>query len=78
MMIVKKANFKVQKNIGKVGLITAGTSDIPVAEEARVTMELFGCNVITAYDAGVAGIHRLFSPLEKMLKEKVSCIVVVA
>jgi len=78
MVIVNKSSCKIQKKDSKVGLIAAGTADIPVAEEAKVTMELLGSKVITAYDVGVAGIHRLFSPLEKMLKEGISCIVVVA
>lgn len=50
----KKARRK-----GLVAVITAGTSDIPVAEEARVTAELMDARVETLYDVGVAGIHRL-------------------
>lgn len=46
-----------------VAVITAGTSDIPVAEEAAVTCELLGNRVVRIYDAGVAGIHRLFDKL---------------
>lgn len=46
---------------GYVLVITAGTSDIPVAEEAAVTASLFGCNVDRVYDVGVAGIHRLIA-----------------
>lgn len=42
-----------------VAVLTAGTSDLPVAEEAAQTAEFFGCNVRRAYDVGVAGIHRL-------------------
>jgi NCAIR mutase (PurE)-related protein len=45
---------------GKVTIITAGTSDIPVAEEAAVTSDMMGCRVMRVYDVGVAGIHRLF------------------
>lgn len=51
---------------GVVGIITAGTSDIRVAEEARVIAEEMGCQVKTAYDVGVAGLHRLFPVLEAM------------
>jgi NCAIR mutase (PurE)-related protein len=78
MVVTRKPGYKLLKRDGKVGLIAAGTADIPVAEEAMATMELFGCKVITAYDVGIAGMHRLFAPLERMLKEKVACIVVVA
>ena len=78
MIVVNKQGYKTEKKKGKVGLIAAGTADIPVAEEAKVIMEFLGCEVISVYDVGVAGIHRLFSPLERMLKEEVACIVVVA
>jgi pyridinium-3,5-biscarboxylic acid mononucleotide synthase len=50
----------------KIAVITAGTSDIPVAEEAAVTSELLGNNVLRIYDAGVAGIHRLVDQLPKI------------
>jgi hypothetical protein len=51
---------------GKVGILAAGTADIPVAEEARVVAEEMGCTTVFEYDVGVAGIHRLFPCLEKM------------
>jgi len=46
---------------GTIAVISAGTSDIPVAEEAAVTAEIMGNRVAHLYDVGVAGIHRLFS-----------------
>jgi NCAIR mutase (PurE)-related protein len=52
---------------GWVGILAAGTADIPAAEEARVVAEEMGCSVISEYDVGVAGIHRLFPCLERML-----------
>ena len=72
-----KAKDELEK-IGKIGLVTAGTSDIPVAEEARVVAEEAGCEVISSYDVGVAGIHRLFSQIAKMVDEGVMAIIVVA
>jgi NCAIR mutase (PurE)-related protein len=51
---------------GRVGVLSAGTADIPVAEEARVVAEEMGCQVLTEYDVGVAGIHRLFPCLERL------------
>jgi NCAIR mutase (PurE)-related protein len=57
----------------RIAIITAGTSDIPVAEEAAVTAELLGNNVVRIYDAGVAGIHRLVDKLPEIR----SCRVVV-
>jgi NCAIR mutase (PurE)-related protein len=55
-----------ERTRGIVGIITAGTSDIRVAEEARIIAEEMGCQVKTAYDVGVAGIHRLFPVLKEM------------
>lgn len=55
------------KNGGVVAVITAGTSDIPVAEEAKVIAEEMGSTVLTAYDVGAAGIHRLFPALKPLL-----------
>lgn len=49
---------------GYVAVVCAGTSDLPVAEEAAVTAEMLGCRVERVYDVGVAGIHRLFGRLE--------------
>ncbi len=78
IIVIKKKDFNVERTGGKIGILTAGTSDIPIAEEARVIAEEMGCEVITAYDVGVAGIHRLLPPLKKMVTEDVDVIVVVA
>jgi hypothetical protein len=78
MIVLKREGFVAEKTGGKIGILTAGTSDIPVAEEAKVVAEEMGCEVITAYDVGVAGIHRLFPPLREMINEDVDAIVVVA
>jgi len=61
---------------GYILIVTGGTSDIPVAEEAKVTAEIMGCRVKTVYDAGVAGIHRLMKSREEIFGANV--IVVVA
>ena len=63
---------------GHVGLISAGTSDIPVAEEAALIAEEMGCRVTCIYDVGVAGLHRLLRPLRDLLAENVDVIVVAA
>lgn len=55
------------KTGGIIGIITAGTSDIRVAEEAKVIAEEMGCEVKIAYDVGAAGIHRLFPALKPLL-----------
>ena len=64
------------KPVGNVFVVCAGTSDIPVAEEARVTAEILGNRVITAYDAGVAGIHRLLANAREI--QEANVIVVIA
>ena len=63
---------------GKVGILTAGTSDIGVAEEARLVCEAMNCKCITSYDVGVAGIQRIFPILKEMIEEDVDCIIVAA
>jgi len=61
---------------GSVVVVTAGTSDVPVAEEAAVTAELMGSKVTRLYDVGVAGVHRVLDRRDLLRKAKV--IVVVA
>lgn len=78
IIIVRKNQFKFEKKNGIIGIITAGTSDIPVAEEAKVISEVMGCKVLTSYDVGIAGIHRIFTPLSDMIKEGVHVIIVCA
>ncbi|MHC1579511.1 MAG: nickel pincer cofactor biosynthesis protein LarB [Candidatus Alkanophagales archaeon] len=63
---------------GRVGVLAAGTADVRVAEEARVVAETMGCEVLRAYDVGIAGIHRLKEPLEKFLGAGVVALIVVA
>jgi NCAIR mutase (PurE)-related protein len=57
---------KPEKPRGKVLVVCAGTSDVPVAEEACVTAEAMGCGVERLFDVGVAGIHRIISHREKL------------
>lgn len=56
---------------GKIIILTAGTSDIPVAEEAYVTCDMLGNEVERIYDVGVAGLHRLFGEYDKINKARV-------
>ncbi|PIP20654.1 MAG: 1-(5-phosphoribosyl)-5-amino-4-imidazole-carboxylate carboxylase [Candidatus Omnitrophica bacterium CG23_combo_of_CG06-09_8_20_14_all_40_11] len=70
--LVKKT--KVRK-IGLVAVVCAGTSDIPVAEEAVVTLELMGNRVVKLYDVGVAGVHRLMNNMDVFKKAKVIIVV---
>lgn len=65
-----------RKLIGKVAVCTAGTADIPVAEEAAQTIEYFGSKAERVYDVGVSGIHRLLSRVE--IIREANCIVTIA
>lgn len=63
---------------GKVGIICAGTSDVGIAEEARLATLAMGCTSYLAYDVGIAGIHRLLNSLKQMMSSDIDVIVVVA
>ncbi len=63
------------KRMGRVAIISAGTSDMPVVEEAAQTAYYFGCNVDRFNDVGVSGIHRLFSCWEEIRKADVIIVV---
>ena len=65
-----------KKHIGKIAVCTAGTADIPVAEEAAQTAEFFGAKVERFYDVGVSGIHRLLSKIEDI--QSANCVIAVA
>jgi NCAIR mutase (PurE)-related protein len=69
---------EIPPNGGQVGVLTAGTSDLPVAEEALALCREMGCVVHSAHDVGVAGLHRLFEPLRAMLAAPVDVIIVAA
>lgn len=62
---------EVPSGIGKIVIATGGTSDIPVAEEAALTAEILGNEVVRLYDVGVAGIHRLLSNKEQIMSASV-------
>ncbi len=57
--------------IGKIVVATGGTSDIPVAEEAAITAEVLGNEVVRLYDVGVAGVHRLLAHTEEIMSASV-------
>ena len=72
-IVVKRKKKKLTK--GLVLVVTAGTSDIPVAEEAYITAETLGSRVERLYDVGVAGIHRLLSETKKLFEARVLIVV---
>lgn len=64
-------NVPIPKNDGYIAVVTGGTSDMPVAEEAALTAEALGNNVKRIYDVGVAGLHRLLSNMESLMEARV-------
>jgi len=77
-MVVRKRAQPRTRSGGRVGVLTAGTVDLAVAEEATMIAQEMGCETYLEADAGVAGIHRLVQPLRKMLEHDVDCLIVVA
>lgn len=73
---ILKAEKPGKEHVGNVVVCTAGTADIPVAEEAAQTAEYFGTKVERIYDVGVSGLHRLLSRMEKI--QKANCVVAAA
>ena len=73
---IVKAEFEERELQGNVAVCTAGTADIPVAEEAAQCAEFFGAGVSRYYDVGVAGIHRLLSKREEICRA--NCVIAIA
>jgi pyridinium-3,5-biscarboxylic acid mononucleotide synthase len=77
-VVIHRADAEQLRTGGRIGLITAGTSDIEIATEARVMAEEMGCAVTIARDAGVAGLHRIVGPLRTMANDDVDVVIVAA
>jgi NCAIR mutase (PurE)-related protein len=75
---VHKRGFQPEPVEGRVGILTAGTSDLPVAEEARMVIEATGLQVRLEADLGVAGLHRFIGPLASILEWGADVLVVAA
>lgn len=73
---ILKLEAEDKKRRGKIAVCSAGTADIPVAEEAAQTAEYFGSNVERIYDVGVSGIHRLLAKVSEL--QETNCVVAVA
>lgn len=76
--VLRSPGWEPSPGGGRVGVITAGTSDVPWAEEAALLCREMGCQVHTVYDVGVAGIHRLWEPLNYLLDEAQVDVLIVA
>ena len=71
VLIIRVLRDDTERGIGEIAIVTAGTSDIPVAEEAALTAEAMGNRVVRIWDAGVAGIHRIISQREVLQNARV-------
>ena len=73
--VITVERVPIAKNSGKICVVTAGTADVPVAEEAAVVAEALGNTVDRVYDVGVAGIHRLLARMEQIRSANVVIVV---
>ena len=78
VLVVHRDDHQPPPQRGVVGVLAAGTSDVPVAEEAAAVCREMGVAVETAYDVGVAGVHRLGAPLERIMAAGAASLVVAA
>lgn len=78
MAVVTRPDFVRPITGGQVGVLAAGASDVPVAEQAVVLAREMGCEVQVAYDVGVAGLHRLAEPMRRLRAVGVDAVVVAA
>lgn len=78
VVVVRRPGAPAASRGGVVGILAAGTSDLGVAGEAAAMCRAMGVEVVTAYDVGVAGLHRLTAPLEDMRSAGAAAIVVAA
>ncbi|MHA1587459.1 MAG: nickel pincer cofactor biosynthesis protein LarB [Candidatus Thorarchaeota archaeon] len=77
-VFVHSQNWKPPEALGRIAVITAGTSDIPYAREVEAVAKVVGVETISFFDVGVAGIHRLIDPLKQIVEKDVDVIVVLA
>ena len=77
-LVIRKKGYSRLETGGKVGVLTAGTVDLGVAEEAAMMAQEMGCSTFVEPDVGVAGIHRVVEPLRNMIEKDVDCLIVIA
>ncbi|MGA1866172.1 MAG: nickel pincer cofactor biosynthesis protein LarB [Thermoplasmatota archaeon] len=78
LLVLWKGERKVRENGGRVGILTAGTSDIPIANEAGIIAQELGCAVKAFHDVGVAGVHRVMAPLKELREWDADVLIVAA
>ncbi|MDK2384185.1 MAG: nickel pincer cofactor biosynthesis protein LarB [Candidatus Korarchaeota archaeon] len=76
--VIRRRDLPSSQPKGKVGIIAAGTSDVPIAEEVRLMVEEGGCSTVRAYDAGVANLKRTLDAVADVVEEGADVIVAIA
>ncbi len=76
--VIRRKGFKVDLTGGVVGLVTAGTADIPLAEEAKLIIEEMGCRVVEIHDVGIASIFRVIEAVKRLVEADVDVCIVIA
>ena len=77
-VVIKREDYRLVQTGGRIGILTAGTVDLAVAEDAEMIANEMGCTTYLEADAGVAGIHRLIEPLKDLIENDVDSLIVVA
>jgi NCAIR mutase (PurE)-related protein len=75
---IKKRSYEVLKHGGRVGIVAAGTADLPVADEVRLLVEELGCEALVIHDVGIAGLHRTLDATKRLLEADVDVVVAIA
>jgi len=78
VLVVGAEGYRPPEERGVVGIVAAGTSDVPAAEEAAAVCREMGVRVVAEYDVGVAGLHRLAGPLRRIVDEGAAAVIVAA
>ncbi len=77
-LVVRRGDYRPPASCGVVGVLAGGTSDTGIADEAAIVCREMGVDVLTAYDVGVAGVHRLMGPLREMTAAGAGALIVAA
>ena len=78
LLIAKNKDYVVPKNIGEVAIITGGTSDLPVAIQTKMVLNILGVHVTLYPDVGIAGLHRLFPVVKSTIESNATVVIAIA
>lgn len=78
VLLLQEKGYEPPPLVGKVGILTAGTADIPIAKEAEAICKALGCLVVTEFDVGIASLSRTLEAAKEMTRAEVNILIVVA